>query len=151
MKTGAKRSPAGSIRFAEFADLDALVAVRLSVRENALAGKSDVPVKAYENFIHHKALLVWADGADIHGFCAADPIDGTIWSLYVRPQQEGRGIGSALLEAACAWLKANGRDRALLATGPRTQAADFYCRRGWQPLGMTEWDEMQFVKKLDSL
>lgn len=86
-------------------------------------------VAAGEVFFH-----VAADGDRVAGFChvAATDEGGVMYRIYLRPAYVGRGIGSALLDAAEAWMRARGiaryrcwvhRDNAL---GRR-----FYARRGF--------------------
>lgn len=148
-KPSAGKVPAGSLRLGRLSDMDALVTVRMSVAENRIEEAARVPVHEYKKFIEHRALFVWTIDKTIVGFSAADPTDGTIWAVFVGPDHDGNGIGSALLEKTCRMLKRRGRNIASLSTGPETKAADFYRRRGWVPLGMTDWGELQFAKKLD--
>ena len=48
---------------------------------------------------HAGPVILAVDGADVLGFAASTP-DGTLEGLYVLPTSAGRGIGTALLEAA---------------------------------------------------
>ena len=150
MRNRIENPPPGSIRLARLSDLDDLVAVRMSVSENRIAEAARVPVHEYRNFIRHRAMFVWTEGGTIVGFSAADPTSGTIWALFVRPERNGCGIGTALLDKTCRMLKRRGREIATLSTGPETGAAEFYRKRGWVSLGLTEWHELHFAKKLDS-
>lgn len=150
MSGAVSKSSAGSIRLGRLSDIEQLVQLRVAVAENRITDPSRVPVHEYRNFIEHRALFVWTEKGKIAGFSAANPHDGTIWALFVHPSNDGRGIGSALLDKTCKMLKQRGRSIATLSTGPDTRAAAFYRRRGWVPLGMTDWHELQFAKKLDS-
>jgi len=141
---------AGSIRLGRLSDMEQLVKLRVAVAENRITDPARVPVHEYRNFIEHRALFVWMESDEIAGFSAANPLDGTIWALFVHPDNDGRGIGSALLDKTCRMLKRRGRSIATLSTGPDTRAAAFYRKRGWVALGMTDWHELQFAKKLDS-
>lgn len=60
------------------------------------------------------------------------------------PEQEGRGLGRQLLDAAVAWLWEQGADRIWLTTGPDTRAAGFYRHVGWGVAGVTEQGEIRF-------
>jgi GNAT superfamily N-acetyltransferase len=51
--------------------------------------------------------------------------------LFVHPEAQGRGYGSALHDVMLAWLLQQGAQRLWLGTGPGTQALGFYQRRGW--------------------
>ena len=54
-------------------------------------------------------------------------------TLYVRPEAKGRGIGTALYQAACQWAKAQGADRMELMTlGENRSARAFYDKMGMQ-------------------
>lgn len=54
-------------------------------------------------------------------------------TLYVRPEAKGRGIGTALYQAACQWAKAQGADRMELMTlGENRNARAFYDKMGMQ-------------------
>ena len=54
-------------------------------------------------------------------------------TLYVRPEAKGRGIGTALYQAACQRAKAQGADRVELMTlGENRNARAFYGKMGMQ-------------------
>jgi len=65
-----------------------------------------------------------------------EPSVGHIYSLYVDPAIQGRGLGSRLLLVADEWFRAEGLDEATLwvfaANGP---ALRFYARMGWEADG----------------
>ncbi len=55
----------------------------------------------------HQFALVAEDGTAVVGFCLGgrsratdDPFQGEVYAIYVIPEQQGRGIGRALMEAA---------------------------------------------------
>ena len=59
---------------------------------------------------------------------------GIIENIYVVPDHRGRGIGSALLDAAEQRLRARDIDRiALEAMAPNERARQFYRARGYDP------------------
>jgi GNAT superfamily N-acetyltransferase len=134
-------------RAAVRADIPALKRIRLSVQENIL-DPARVSDSDYEWFVDHGPVWVWEQGAEIMGFSAGDPRDGSVWALFVHPDWEGRGIGSALLEQACAGLSAAGHRTATLETGPNTRAAAFYRLRGWTETGLDARGELSFSRSL---
>ena len=132
------------LRRATAADIDRLMALRAAVRENRLADPTAVTRADYAWFVGQRLVWVWAEGDSLHGFAAGDPRDGWLWALFVAPEDEGRGIGRALLAAACADLAAAGWARATLSTDPGTRAARLYRRLGWQDEGLTAGGEVRF-------
>ena len=122
--------------------------IRGSVRENRLSDPSRVTLADYNWHIAHAPIHVWKDGGLIQGMSAGDPRDGSIWALFVDPAYEGRGIGQALMLAACRSIAAAGHRSAKLSTEPGTRAERFYLRNGWLANGYTERGEAIFIKEL---
>ena len=69
------------------------------------------------------------------GFASVDLVDGLahLWQLSVLPDFQGRGLGTALIEAACDWSQSRRIEAVTLTTfqdvpwnGP------FYARRGFR-------------------
>jgi ribosomal protein S18 acetylase RimI-like enzyme len=141
-------SAGNSLRLADPADIDALIRIRGAVRENRLRDPASVTRADYDWFIAERRLWLSALGAQIAGFSASDPRDGTIWALFVDPAHEGRGLGADLLARAVEDLRADGHSAALLSTDPGTKAARLYRKLGWQELGLLPDGELQFRLKL---
>lgn len=80
-----------------------------------------------------------AEGPDgrAAGFCIANAASHGIWGLFVRPEAQQRGLGSALLDQAVRWLRDEWRGAIWLETTPGTRADAFYARRGWRRDGTT--------------
>lgn len=129
------------LRRAIIADIPRLKIIRSSVVENVLGDASRVLDAHYEWFVVNPGIFLWKEQSEIVAFSAADPRDGSIWALFVLPEFESRGIGSALLEASCNVLKAAGLSRAWLTTDPGTRAERFYRNAGWEVVG-TKNDEL---------
>jgi GNAT superfamily N-acetyltransferase len=136
------------IRRATVSDIPRLMEIRGSVRENRLSDPSRVTLADYNWHIAHAPIHVWEDGGLIKGMSAGDPRDGSIWALFVDPAYEGRGIGQALILAACRSIAAAGHRSAKLSTEPGTRAERFYLRNGWLSGGYTERGEAIFMKGL---
>jgi GNAT superfamily N-acetyltransferase len=129
------------------ADIPRLKRIRHSVRENVL-GPGRVSDADYDWFVRHGPVWVCEDGAEILGFSAGDPRDGSVWALFVHPDREGSGIGRALLARACEGLAAAGHATATLTTGPDTRAAEFYRRQGWAEDGLDASQSLRFSRSL---
>ena len=74
-----------------------------------------------------------------------DRRDGSIFALFVLPEFEGRGYGTALLVACENDLAARGIADAWLSTGSGTKAAAFYARHGWTPTGADPKDALSVI------
>jgi GNAT superfamily N-acetyltransferase len=139
-KTGA----AGSlIRWATQGDVARIFEIRTNVRENRLDDPARVTVEDVRAFIADTGMFVWEDAGQVVGFSAADPRDGSIWALFVDPAYEGRGIGRALFERACAVLWAAGYTRLWLTTDRGTRAETFYRAAGLE-VTATRGNELVF-------
>ncbi len=120
------------LRRACSADIPAMSAIRLSVRENPLSDPSRVTLQMYEDYLDQdgRGWVAEVDG-EIAAFSYADRQGGSIWALFVSPQYEGRGLGKALLGLAVAWLFEIGHRQIRLGTTPGTRADRFYEAQGW--------------------
>jgi ribosomal protein S18 acetylase RimI-like enzyme len=135
------------IRSASVSDIPRLIEIRGSVRENRLSDPSRVTIADYEWHVAHGPIHIWEENG-IAGFSASDPRDGSIWGLFVDPAYEGRGIGQALIAAACRSLAEAGHHGAKLSTAAGTRAERLYVRNGWTAQGFTERGEVIFTKAL---
>ena len=137
-------------REATVADVPAMFAVRTSVVENAmtweqLAALGITPATVATSLMTHRKAWVAERGDVIVGFAMADDADGSIFALFVRPDHEGSGIGTRLLDLAVGWLWQRGKHVVTLTTGPGTRAAAFYARRGWTDVGIQSNGEVGFA------
>ena len=123
-------------RAAELADIPALMEIREAVRENRLValrlGREDY-VQALT--VDGRAWVCEADG-QVVGFVCGRPPKKDIWALFVRPEYEGRGIGTALMTLVEAWMFEQGLEALTLSTAPGTRAERLYQRRGWEDGGV---------------
>jgi GNAT superfamily N-acetyltransferase len=132
------------IRRAHFEERDRISEIRFAVQENKLGDPSAVTDAHYAWFTEHPGIWVWEEAGRILGFSAGDTRDGTIWALFVDPPHHGRGIGRALLGAACDSLRSAGHRTALLTTDPGTRAERFYRKAGWTSIGTSPKGELIF-------
>jgi len=123
------------LRPATRADLPRIHEVRQGTAENRLTDPSRVTPEEVAWYLDHAIFLVAEDDADIQGFACANPQTGYVWALFVIDGAQGRGYGTALLDAALAQLRQAGNRQAFLTTDPATRAAGFYAARGWAASG----------------
>jgi GNAT superfamily N-acetyltransferase len=64
--------------------------------------------------------------------------------LFVIDDAQGRGHGTALLDAAMTRLRQAGHRQAFLSTGKGTKAEEFYRSKGWRPTGANMKGEVVF-------
>jgi GNAT superfamily N-acetyltransferase len=134
----------GRVRRAAEADIPAMMELRLSVRENRLLDPSQVTADDCRRYITRGNMWVWDEAGEILGISAGNVETGWIWALFVRPDQEGRGIGRALFTVACETLVGAGFRTLHLSTDPDTRAARFYRAAGWREAGRTPEGELIF-------
>jgi GNAT superfamily N-acetyltransferase len=126
------------IREAHPSDMDAIVHVRTHVIENHLSVEQMAEIGITPQSIladiaaGHLGCWVAEDQRRVIAFAMADRRDANIFALFVLPEHEGKGHGSALLARCEAWLRQHGHAEARLDTGRGTKAFDFYLRRGWR-------------------
>lgn len=90
-------------------------------------------------------VLVAENDGTIAGFISvsetkhwAGQTDAYIGELVVASKFEGRGVGSALVEAAIEWSRECGLERITLSTGARnSRARRFYASLGFEEEGIT--------------
>jgi GNAT superfamily N-acetyltransferase len=134
------------IRLATLDDIPRLMEIREAVHENRLSDPGLVPASEYVAFIGHSGIWVWEEEGRIVGFASGDTRSGWVWALFVDPDHEGRGIGRALLPAACDTLRRAGHRMLRLSTAPGTRAERFYRTAGWHAAGRTASGETIFEK-----
>ena len=134
-----------AVRLATVDDISAMHKVRMSVRENQLSDPTRVTEDDYRLFIEQRGRgWVYESDNDIVGFGVVDLVDRNIWALFVDPQHEGKGIGSALLNAMVAHAFEAGSGSLWLTTTPGTRAERFYRQSGWREAGIAENGEIRF-------
>jgi GNAT superfamily N-acetyltransferase len=138
------------IREATAADMPGISRVRTSVVENLLTiqqleerGITNASVAA--SFLADSKGWVAEEAGEVVAFSIADRAARSVFALFVLPSQEGRGLGSCLLDMAVRWLRDNGAQEIWLTTGPGTRALGFYERRGWTRTGNAEHGDIRLV------
>lgn len=126
-------------------DAEALVQIRIEAMRESLEriGRFD-PQRARDRFLSSFdpvfCRFVIVDGVSV-GFVVAKPADRhlTLEHLYIRPQHQGRGIGSAVLDSIFA--DADSRSIPVKVGALRNSDSNrFYQRHGFLKIEETEWD-----------
>jgi GNAT superfamily N-acetyltransferase len=123
------------VRPATDADLRRIWEVRHGTAENRLTDPSLVTDAEVAWYLNEAIFLVSEDEEGVQGFVCANHQTGYVWALFVIDAAQGRGHGTALLDAAIDRLRQAGHRQAFLTTGPRSKAAAFYRSRGWRRTG----------------
>ncbi|WP_161974022.1 GNAT family N-acetyltransferase [Hwanghaeella grinnelliae] len=131
------------------ADLDPVLAVRLSTHENAITRQEleeDYGITteglARDMKTHIRGWLCEVDGR-VAGFSMGDASNGEVQVVAVHPDFEGCGIGRRVLAAVCDWLFAEGHARIWLAANPDLdiRATGFYEKLGWRRNGAMKGED----------
>ena len=133
------------LRLATVNDIEAMHAVRLAVRENALSDANGVRPEHYRTMLQEFGRgWVHEESGKVVAFGIADQAHRNIWALFVVPGSEGRGIGSELLKVMVEWLFEQSGDTVWLTTGRNTRAEHFYNAAGWRAVGSAADGEIRF-------
>ncbi len=132
------------LRNAVPADLPRIFEIRHGTAENRLTNPALVTEAEVAWYLEQAIFLVSEDNDDIQGFACANHQTGYVWALFVIDGKQGRGHGTALLNAAMEQLRDAGHRQAFLTTGRGTQAEGFYHARGWHCTGIDLRDEAVF-------
>jgi GNAT superfamily N-acetyltransferase len=124
------------LRAAIYDDLPRIHAVRHGTTENRLSDPSLVTEAEVAWYMDEAIFLVSEDEEGVQGFTCANHQTGYVWALFVIDGAQGRGHGTALLDAALTRLRQAGHRQAFLTTGQNTRAEGFYKSKGWQSTGI---------------
>lgn len=135
-----------SPRQARRADIPGMHRVRLAVRENPLtttAITEDHYAPAIEST--GRGWVIEEQGV-IVAFAVGNSATGNIWALFVHPDHEGKGYGTALQDVMTSWLFEQGLERLTLETGVGTRAQGFYEATGWSLVGLNKKGEALYER-----
>ncbi|RYC31590.1 N-acetyltransferase [Lichenibacterium minor] len=118
------------------ADLPRIRQVRHGTAENRLLDPGRASDAEVTWYMDEAVFLVSEDEVEVQGFVCADDRTGYIWALFVIDGAQGRGHGTALLDAAMTRLRDAVHRQAFLSTGIGTRAEEFYRSRDWRPTGI---------------
>jgi GNAT superfamily N-acetyltransferase len=123
------------LRAATRADLPRIHEVRRGTAESPLTNPALVTDAEVDWYLDNAIFLVSEDEAGVQGFTCVNHQTGYVWGLFVIDEAQGRGHGTALLDAAVHLLRQAGHRQSFLTTGAGTRAARFYSSRGWRETG----------------
>jgi ribosomal protein S18 acetylase RimI-like enzyme len=134
------------------ADRDAVLRLLVAqLREHAIDTPPDAVGRALDAVLSNPErgrVLVATDGGSVIGFAALSfvwPLEHggkSAWleELYVEPAERGRGVGSALLRAACELAAASGAMAVdLEVDADHARAAHLYERNGFAPVARARY------------
>ena len=125
-------------------DLPRIHEVRNGTAENPLDDPSLVTPEEVQWYLREGIFLVADDEDGVHGFTCANPQTGYLWALFVIDGRQGRGFGTALLDAAMRRLREAGHRQSFLTTGAGSRAEGFYASRGWRAMGRAHNGEIVY-------
>ena len=120
------------IREARELDIEDIMLIRASVKENKLWDPDAIPspmVKDYL-FIRGKGWVCEIE-SKVVGFSIIDIVKSNIWALFVNPNNEGLGIGKQLFNTMLKWYFSTYNRDLWLTTEKGTRAEQFYRKSGW--------------------
>lgn len=138
------------IRLATPADIETLLDIRTTVVDNHLSraqlAAMGITPETIEAAITAEPCAWIADMDGVAaGFAMADTEDGCVFAVFVRPSQEGRGVGRLLLAKAEAYLFAH-HTTIWLETDASSRASGFYRKLGWTPVAFHDNGDVRFEK-----
>ena len=137
-----------SLAITEICDADIPAVVDLWTRAGIARPWND-PVKdiAFARAAPHATVLVGKseDAVTASAMVGEDGHRGWVYYVAIAPEQQGKGLGRAIMQAAEGWLKARGIWKMqLLVRGDNAQARGFY-----ENLGFVMNDTVMFQKMID--
>jgi len=129
------KSHAFQIRLAYVADVAAMFNVRASVGENSMTveelSAAGVTRESIAKAVSESPCArVATIGEEVVGFAMVDLKDACLFALFVLPEHEGHGIGTALTRA-CELALFERHTSAWLETAKDSRAARLYRSLGW--------------------
>ncbi|MBX7241186.1 MAG: GNAT family N-acetyltransferase [Bacteroidia bacterium] len=133
------------IREAQTEDIRQIQIVRNAVKENTLSNPDLITDGQCQEFItiRGKGWVCEID-EEIVGFSIVDLQEKNIWALFLKPENEKKGIGRQLHDIMLNWYFLQTRDTVWLSTTPGTRAESFYRKAGWTQTDKFSNNEIYF-------
>lgn len=124
-----------ALRLATENDIEVIFDIRTSVKENHLSKQQLTELGITEPVILsliQNTSTVWLAEVQhqVCGFSIVDLTEGSIFAIFVHPDFEAKGVGTALLKKA-EDLLFNSCQEICLETDQKSRAFEFYLRQGW--------------------
>jgi GNAT superfamily N-acetyltransferase len=133
------------IREAKIEDIPQIQIVRNAVKENTLSDPRLVTDADCAEFMFERGKgWVCAIDDKIIGFSIVDLKENNVWALFLLPEEEHKGIGTALHNIMVDWYFTQTKTTLWLGTTPLTRADMFYRKIGWTHVGMHGSNEIKF-------
>jgi GNAT superfamily N-acetyltransferase len=132
------------VRQAVAKDLPSLWQVRYAVTENTLNPGRISDTELLESIDKTGRGWVVESNKHIVGFAIGNVLTGNVWALFVRPECQGLGYGTALHNTMLDWFATQLCDRLWLSTGVDTKARQFYEKNGWVCTGPYGDEEVRY-------
>ncbi len=138
------------IREATLNDIKQIQIVRNAVKENTLSDPSLVTDEDCAEFLFDRGKG-WVCVMDniVVGFSIVDMQENNVWALFLLPEMEHKGIGTALHNIMLDWYFTQTQKTLWLGTTPNTRADMFYRKIGWTHVGMHGSNEIKFEMQFE--
>lgn len=132
-------------REALVSDIKNIQLVRNAVKENVLSDPNLVTDEDCKEYLTVRGKgWVCELNNEIAGFAIVDLKEKNVWALFVRPEDEGKGIGKYLHDLMMSWYFEQTHEKIWLGTGFNTRAVGFYHNLGWIENGKNGSKEIKF-------
>ena len=130
-------------------DIEELMGIRISVKENALSDPSLITANDYKEYLIHRGKgWVCENNGVVVAFAIVDMIDNNVWALFVQPGFEKKGLGKELHKIMLDWYFSKTGNSIWLSTSVDTRAENFYRKAGWKQNGLQPNGEIRFEMSL---
>lgn len=148
--TALKIGTPSHIRLATPKDIEAIFAIRTSVKENHLSREQLTEMGITSEIIRDTILTapcLWiaeVDGTPV-GFSMADLEEGSVFAMFLFPEFEGLGLGRRLMEKVEETLFKH-HPKIWLETSSDSRAYNFYQKLGWHVVEQLKDGDVKFEK-----